>query len=140
MSTEWEEEKNPNLRQRIVDVVNNPDIIEKTGFTSSLSVVPEAAIPLAFYMGFHRIYLAGIDGGHDHFYEENKKDVKHVAALGRRLAEKYKVDSIDDVFQKKRWAMEVMAETNKRDRIFNLSVNSRIQNIPKVHYSELLSE
>ena len=53
--------KNVKLKENLLKTYANSKMIEKKGITSVNSVVPEGAIPLAIYMGFSKIYLAGVD-------------------------------------------------------------------------------
>ena len=38
----------------------------------------------------------------------------------------------------KRWTIELIAESNIKNRVYNLSENSSVKNIPKVNYKDLL--
>ena len=130
------------IKNWLIKTVNEPIFVEKKGVISLTSVVADAAIPLAFYMGFERIYLAGVDfkvedNKKRHFFNEAPGDAK-------RLRENDKMQlnfdhSYKDIWEMKKFCIEVMAETKKADRIFNLSSDSAVKRIPKIHYKDLLN-
>lgn len=131
---------NKQLRTNLTKTFNNPVQIEKRGFTSVNSVVPEGAIPLALYMGFKRIFLAGVDfyiptDGTFHFMEDTKEDEDKIDKLRSRLKKDDK--SNKDLFDIKRWPIELIGESKNSHRIFNLSEKSTVKNIPKINYRDV---
>jgi hypothetical protein len=131
---------NKALLNNLKRTYNNPKYIEKKGFTSINSVVSEGAIPLALYMGFERIFLSGVDfytpkNGTFHFIEDTNEDKEKINELTRKLR---KTDnSKKDLFDFKRWPIELISETVNKHRIFNLSEKSTVKSIPKIHYTEI---
>ena len=137
-------DQSPNNKQLIDNLTktfNNPVHIEKKGITSVNSVVPEGAIPLALYMGFERIFLSGVDfytpkTGTFHFIEDSDEEKKKIEKLTKNLQ---KIDnSKKDLFDFKRWPIELISETVNKHRVFNLSEKSTVKSIPKVKYTEII--
>lgn len=111
-----------------IQAYDNPGLIEARGFNSSITVVAEAALPLALYMGHKRIYLAGVDFGEmNHFYEDDKGDVEKFKAWKERAGGLWDV---------KIHAMEDVAKSSIKNRVFNLSPNSKIQGIQKIDWRD----
>jgi hypothetical protein len=133
--------KNTQLRNHLMKTYNDPYFIEKRGVTSVNSVVPEGAIPLASYMGFRKIYLSGVDfytpkTGSSHFIEDTDEDQAKIDKLTRRLQEEYNAKK--DLFDFKRWPIELIGDSKIGKKVFNLSAKSTVKNIPKVNYKEVL--
>ena len=131
---------NHQLRKNLLNTFNNPITLEKKGVTSLNSVVPEGAIPIAAYIGFKRIFLSGVDfytpsDGPLHFIEDTKEDEEKIDKLRKNIQKADK--SKKDLFDYKRWPIELVGESNLKDRVFNLSEKSTVQKIPKVKYSEI---
>lgn len=136
-------DQSPNNKQLIKNLTrtyDNPLYIEKKGFTSVNSVVPEGAIPLALYMGFKRIFLAGVDfytpkDGSFHFMEDTKEDEDRIDKLRSRLQKED--NSKKDLFDFKRWPIELVGKSNNSKRVFNLSEKSTVKDIPKINYKDV---
>jgi hypothetical protein len=131
---------NQPLRRNLNKIYDNPLQLEKKGFTSVNSVVPEGAIPLALYMGFERIFLAGVDfytpkDGTFHFMEDTKEDEERIDKLRTRLQKED--NSKKDLFDFKRWPIELVGESKNKHRVFNLSEKSTVKNIPKINYKDV---
>lgn len=115
-------------KYRYLDVINNPDLL-LDGTTANFGVVPELAIPLAFYMGFEKVYLAGVDYSTEnglYFYQDQKSN-KDYEDLQKNLKLKPFEDRVH-LFNK-------IGLTNKQDKIFNLSEKSLVTCFKKIHYS-----
>jgi hypothetical protein len=104
--------------------------------------VPEVAIPLARYMGFEKIYLAGVDFTKDvsmnnHHFDNRKEEYEKVSWGRWKLLDgnKYGNGNLWDI---KRFSLEVVSDSLIKDNVFNLSSISTIQNIRKVRYSDVL--
>ncbi len=131
---------NKQLKDVLLTFYDNPRSIEKIGFTSVSNVVSEGAIPLALYMGCRNIYLIGVD-----FYtppedkvfstQYSKEDQKIINKITKRFQQED--NSEKDMWDYKRWTIELIAESNIKNRVYNLSENSSVKNIPKVNYKEL---
>ena len=131
--------ENTKLRDCILDLFRDPKVMEKKGISSISNVVAEAAIPLALYMGCRNIYLIGVD-----FYtpkEDNtvmkrsKEDQAIIDKITKRFQEED--NSQKDMWEYKRWTLELIKGSSIEGRVFNLSEKSSIVNIPKVHYSDV---
>ena len=132
--------KNKQLKTNLLNTFNNPLTIEKKGITSVNSVVPEGAIPLAAYMGFKRIFLSGVDfytpkNGPLHFMDDTKEDEAKIEKLRKSIQ---KADNSEkDLFDYKRWPIELVGESKLKNKVFNLSEKSTVQKIKKVKYSDI---
>ena len=132
--------KNKQLRNNLLNTFNNPVTLEKKGVTSVNSVVPEGAIPIAAYMGFDRIFLSGVDfytpkNGPLHFIEDTHEDILRIDKLKKSIQRAD--NSQKDLFEYKRWPIELVGESMLNTKIFNLSEQSTVKNIPKVWYTDL---
>lgn len=132
---------NKQLIEQLTNAYNQPEYIEKKGFTCVNSVVSEGAIPMANYMGFKRIFLAGVDyyipeSGKFHFTDDTEKDVDVLNKLRTRIEKKYNTG--EDLFGIKKWAYELIKDTKLNGKVFNLSEKSTIVNIPKVSYRDVV--
>lgn len=132
---------NKQLTEQLINAYNHPEYIENKGFTCVNSVVSEGAIPMANYMGFKRIFLAGVDyyipkSGKFHFIDDTAKDVTALNDLRTRLENRDNTGK--DLFGIKKWAYELLKETKLNGKVFNLSQKSTIINIPKVHYEDVV--
>lgn len=133
--------KNVKLKENLLKTYSNPKTIEKKGVTSVNSVVPEGAIPLAIYMGFSKIYLAGVDfytpkSGKSHFMEDTDFDQEKIDKLTKRLQKESNSDR--DLFDFKRWPIELVGQSAIKDRVFNLSEKSTVRFIPKINYKDVV--
>ena len=133
--------KNKQLTDHLTNVYNRPEYIEKKGFTSVNSVVSEGALPLANYMGFSRIFLTGVDyyipkNGNLHFIEDTQKDTDAIGKL-RKWVEK-KDNTGKNLFDIKRWPIELVSETKLNGKVFNLSEKSTVGKIPKINYKNVV--
>jgi len=113
------------LEKHLIKVYNSPEIIEKQGVFSSISVIPELAIPLAAYMGFKKIYLIGVDFTNStgtHFYKDHEDDKK---ILTKQIKEKCNDgETIHDI---KLFSMEIISQTKLHDAVFNLNPHNAIK-------------
>jgi len=133
--------KNLQLKNHLINLFNNPQYIEKKGMSGVNNVLTEGAIPLALYMGFERIFLAGVDfyapkTGGSHFMEDKTEDQEKIDQLTNDLQHIY--NSKHDRFYHKRWGLEMISESKNSHKIFNLSEKSTIQKIPKVNYKDVI--
>ena len=131
---------NTQLKTNLLNTFNNPVTLEKKGVTSVNSVVPEGAIPIAAYMGFSRIFLSGVDfytpkDGPLHFMEDSKEDEQKIDKLRKSIQKADKSEK--DLFEYKRWPIELVGQSNLKDRVFNLSQKSTVKYIKKVPYTEI---
>lgn len=132
---------NKQLRTNLLNTYNKPLTIEKKGFTSVNSVVTEGAIPIAAYMGFERIFLIGVDfytpkKGPLHFMDDTKEDEEKIDRLKKSIQ---KADNSEkDLFDYKRWPIELVRESKLKDKVFNLSEKSTVKYIKKVSYTEIV--
>jgi len=132
--------KNTKLRKSLFELYNNPEKIEKMGISSTSNVISEGAIPLALYMGCRNIYLAGVD-----FYtpdsdtsfsmKRSEIDKKKIEELTKMIQKEN--NSKKDMWEYKRWTIELIGETHLKDRVFNLSEKSSVKKITKVNYREV---
>lgn len=141
INTHLDEDKNPELSNYMYQLYNNEKLIEVNGFSSSMNVVPEAAIPLAYYMGFKNVYLAGLDwgtkvDGESHFYPDDPTKEKS-SKLRMNLKKKWGLSHWNELWISRKWIMENIMKTNKKNRIFNLTLDSNIEKIPKISYKDL---
>lgn len=134
-------EKNTKLINHIFHCYENQDYFEQYGPSVLCSGVPELAIPLALYMGFQKIYLAGVDFTKNpteanHHFDNKQEDFDKVSWVtwGKTKGNKYGDKGLWDV---KKFSLEMIADTCVKDRVFNLSEISTIQRIPKIHYSQI---
>ncbi len=133
--------KNKQLKKNLLNTFNDPVVLEKKGVTSVNSVVPEGAIPIAAYMGFKRIFLSGVDfytpkEGPLHFIEDTKEDEEKIDTLKKNIQ---KADNTQkDLFDYKRWPIELVGESNLKEKVFNLSEKSTVKNIPKIKFTDLI--
>jgi hypothetical protein len=132
--------KNTKLRNNLLNTFNNPLTLERKGVTSVNSVVPEGAIPIAAYMGFDKIYLSGVDfytpkNGPLHFIEDTKEDEERIDKLRKSIQEADNTEK--DLFDYKRWPIELIGESKLKDKVFNLSEKSTVKNITKVKYTDI---
>jgi hypothetical protein len=131
---------NKQLKHTLRNVFEETEYIEKKGFTSVHSVIVEAAIPLALYMGCRNIYLAGVD-----FYTPKSTDnfsMKRTAndqIIIDKLTKRFQKEdnSEKDMWEYKRWGIEMIADTKIKDRVFNLSEKSSIKRIQKINYNNV---
>jgi len=132
---------NKMLIKHLTNAYNRPRYIERKGFTSVNSVVSEGALPLANYMGFERIFLAGVDyytpkEGSLHFTDDTEEDIALIDNL-RKWVEK-KDNTGKDLFDIKRWPIELVGQSNLKSKVFNLSKKSTVKNIPKINYKDIV--
>lgn len=131
---------NINLKESLLKLYTKPSEIEKTGVSSTSSVVSECAIPLALYMGCRNIYLIGVD-----FYTP---DINSSYSMKRSKADQKKIEKLTEIIQKednskkdmweyKRWTIELIGETDLKERVFNLSEKSSVKNITKINYQDV---
>lgn len=131
-------DRNVPLWDHILNLYNSPEYLENSGAPCISNSVSELAIPLAAYMGFQKIFLAGVD------FTENVNEQNH----------HFNLDPADYVFQDhdrwkqlegnkygsggiwkiKRYSMELIKESALKDRVFNLSLESSIKGIKKIPY------
>lgn len=134
---------NLRLRNSLQTLYENPIFLEKNGFTSVSNVVSEGAIPLALYMGCRNIYLIGVD-----FYtppkeasfsmKRSKEDQKVINKITKRFQEEDKSEK--DMWEYKKWTVELIGESNIKNRVFNLSEKSSIESLPKMNYMDVPSK
>ena len=134
-------QKNLKLKNHLMNLFNNPLCLEKKGMSGVNNVLTEGAIPLALYMGFERIFLAGVDfyvaeNNTSHFMNDKLEDQKKINDLTDYLQQIY--NSKHDRFYHKRWGIEIISESKNGHKIFNLSEKSTIQKIPKVNYKDII--
>ena len=91
-------------------------------------------------MGFNRIFLSGVDfytpkDGPLHFMEDTKEDDAKIDKLRKRIQKADKSEK--DLFDYKRWPIELIGESKLKDKVFNLSEKSTVKNIKKVLYSDI---
>lgn len=132
---------NKQLIKQLTNAYNHPKYIEKKGFTSINSVVSEGAIPMANYMGFKRIFLAGVDyyipgSGKLHFIDDTEKDILALNKIRKNVETEDNTGR--DLFTIKKWPYELIKDTKLNGKIFNLSMKSSIINIPKVKYQDVI--
>lgn len=125
-------------REWLYRVYNNPCRLED-GVTSNISVVPESAIPLALYMGFDKIYLAGVDfsfpKGKKHFYKDSEEDKK---ALSLQSELEKKREGQGDIFVMRMFVFDILAASVNRNRIFNLNPDSAVRQFEFVDWKIIL--
>lgn len=126
--------KNQAYREHMLCLFNDPIQLE-AGVTSILSVVPEAAIPLALYMGFEKIYLAGVDFSTTitsgrHFYKDTGDDERRIADEHDRLGNNH--------FSDKLFIFNLLAQSQNAYKIFNLNFNSAVCQFPFVEWKSLI--
>jgi len=134
---------NLKLKNILLKLYSNPDYIEKNGLTSVSNVVSEGAIPLALYMGCKNIYLAGVDfytpKDHEVFsMKRSNEDQQIINQITKRFQEES--NSKKDMWEYKKWTIELISESDIKNRVFNLSSKSSVENIPKISYNEVLSD
>ena len=112
------------VEKDILTKLNNPEVLEK-GTGSHKGVVQDLAIPLAFYMGFDKVYLAGIDfpavvnTDKPRFYEGNEFSIK------------------SDEYANRRWSIELIGQSNKKERVFSLSSKCSIKCLKYIDYKDI---
>lgn len=134
---------NIKLKESLLKLYTSPAEIEKTGISSTSSVVSECAIPLALYMGCRNIYLAGVDFytpdiNSSYSMKRSKADQKKIEKLTKKIQREN--NSKKDMWEYKRWTIELIAETDLKDRVFNLSEKSSVKNIAKINYQDVKTD
>jgi hypothetical protein len=124
---------NKSEKDRYLETIKNPTLIEQ-GVTSIFGVVFELAIPLAFYLGFERIYLAGVD------YNTSKGLYFHNDPEDQKIYEKLKKNIKMNPFEDRVHLIERIKETDKCDRIFNLSESTNISCFQKINWKDALKK
>ena len=115
--------------ERILQTYNDPTIIERWGVTSNFTVIAETSIPIALYMGFERIFLAGIDFKDiGHFYVDDPNDLKKFNSWAKVH---------NGMWNVKKQSLELIAQSNVKDRVFNLNLNSAIEGITKIKWEDV---
>lgn len=101
------------------------------GVTANFGVIPELAIPLAFYLGFDKIFLAGVDYSTSnglYFFKHNDSE-KHYENIKKNLNR--------EPFEGRVHLFNKIGETNKKDKIFNLSEKSLVICFKKVNFKDI---
>jgi hypothetical protein len=117
--------------RRYIDCIDNPDMLEE-GVTSVFGVIFELAIPLALYLGFERIYLAGVDYNTSNgiYFNNNIEDIKRFEALKKALKM--------DPFEGRLNLVEQISTTQNCKKIFNLSQVTKIKCFEVISWEEVL--
>jgi len=127
-------------RSWLAQLYSDPDRLE-LGVTSNANVIPEAAIPLALYMGFERIYLAGVDMkstphlSGDHFFGSTASS-ERMELYYERERKKYGVWGYDARI----FPYDIIRDSPIADRIYNLNPDSAVTQLQYASIEDLSTE
>jgi len=112
------------LAPRLKNIFDDCTLIEK-GVSAIGSGLIEMALPLAFYMGFERVFLIGVDftpsnelsKDSHHFYDDPGQFDRFDWKLW---------NSLGGLWESKRWIADLWLESNKAHRIFHLDPDTKL--------------
>lgn len=119
-------------KQKTVYNLKTIEVNPKYGFYYANTIILDVCIPLAFYMGFKKIYLLGCESNYSqkstHFYGSNNNVKKSAKDLSRN--EWYKI-----VNQSYGYASDYFSSHGRE--IIDCSANSKITTLPKQKFSSI---